>query len=80
MNFEKTDTAYSVVLHTQERMMGFDEEYLRSRYLKQNIIMAVLRKANVHSVVICRLIKKINNVNKSRSRGKIDSNFFAYEF
>ena len=27
-------------------------------YLKQNIIMAVLRKANTHSVVICRLIKK----------------------
>ena len=27
-------------------------------YLKQNIITAVLRKANAHSVVICRLIKK----------------------
>ena len=27
-------------------------------YIKQNIIMAVLRKANSHSVVICRLIKK----------------------
>ena len=27
-------------------------------YLKQNIITAVLRKANTHSVVICRLIKK----------------------
>ena len=26
-------------------------------YLKQNIIMAVLRKANAHSVVICRFIK-----------------------
>ena len=27
-------------------------------YLKQNIITAVLRKANAHSVAICRLIKK----------------------
>ena len=26
-------------------------------YLKQNIITAVLRIANAHSVVICRLIK-----------------------
>ena len=26
-------------------------------YLEQNIITAVLRKANAHSVVICRLIK-----------------------
>ena len=39
-------------------------------YLKQNIITAVLRKANAHSVVICRLIKKINNVNKNRSKRK----------
>ena len=27
-------------------------------YIKQNIITAVLRKANAHSVVICRLINK----------------------
>ena len=27
-------------------------------YIKQNIIIAVLRKANSHSVVICRLAKK----------------------
>ena len=27
-------------------------------YIKQNIIMAVLRKTNSHSVVICRLIKQ----------------------
>ena len=27
-------------------------------YIKQNIIMAVLRKTNSHSAVICRLIKK----------------------
>ena len=26
-------------------------------YIKQNIITAMLRKANAHSVVICRLIK-----------------------
>ena len=27
-------------------------------YIKENIIIAVLRKADSHSVVICRLIKK----------------------
>ena len=37
--------------------MGFDEEYLRSTS-NQNIITAVLSKANPHSVVICRLIKE----------------------
>ena len=50
LNFEKMDTASYT-----GKMIGFDEEYLRS---KQNIIAAVLRKANAHSVVICRLIKK----------------------
>ena len=38
LNFEKMDST------TQEKMMGFDEEYLRS---KQNIIAAVLRKAEI---------------------------------
>ena len=37
-------------------------------YLKQNVITTVLRKANAHSVVICRIDKKINNVNKNRSK------------
>ena len=27
-------------------------------YIEQNIVMAVLRKAHSHSVVICRLIRK----------------------
>ena len=45
-------------------------------YLKQNIITAVLRKANAHSVVICRLIKKsIMQIKIDRRRGKIDSGF-----
>ena len=39
-------------------------------YFKQNIITAVLRKANDHSVVICRLIKKFAIVNKNRSKRK----------
>ena len=40
-------------------------------YLKQNIITTVLRKANAHSVVICRLIKKKNqNENKNRFKRK----------
>ena len=46
-------------------------------YIKQNIITAMLRKANAHSVVICTFIKN-NNVNKKDPRGKTDSNF-AYE-
>ena len=30
LNFEKMDTAWSILRLTQEKMMGFDEEYLRS--------------------------------------------------
>ena len=48
-------------------------------YLKQNIITAVLRKANAHSVLIYRLTKKsIIEIKIVPRRGKIDSNF-AYE-
>ena len=47
-------------------------------YLKQNIITPVLRKANAHSVVIWRLIKKSIKQIKIDKRGKIDSNS-AYE-
>ena len=28
-----------------------------NEYIKQNIVMVVLRKANIHSVYICRLMK-----------------------
>ena len=28
-----------------------------NKYIKQNIVMVVLRKANIHSVYICRLMK-----------------------
>ena len=45
----------------QEKLMDFDkrEEYLKGiSYIKQNIIMAVLRKVHSHSVLICRLIRK----------------------
>ena len=46
----------------QEKMWDFDycEEYLRS--ISNKILLftvAVLRKASSHSVVICRLIKKL---------------------
>ena len=44
-----------------------------NEYIKQNIVMAVLRKANFHSVGICRLMK--NQSCKKRSRRKTDSNF-----
>ena len=37
--------------------------------------MAVLRRENAHSVVICRSIKKINNVNKKNPGRKADSDF-----
>ena len=39
----------------------------------------MLRKANVHSVAVCRLIKKSIMQIKIGPRGKINSNFFAYE-
>ena len=43
--------------------------WIFKEHIKQNIIMAVLRKANSHSVAICGLIKKINTV-KRRSKEK----------
>ena len=43
-------------------------------YIKQNIFMAVLRKANAYSVVICIFI----TINKKVPRVKIDSNI-TYE-
>ena len=49
-------------------------------YLKQNIITPVLRKAKAHSVVICRLLKKFNNVNKNRSKRKNWFKLLSYEF
>ena len=53
MNFEEMDT---------ESSTGKNDEFwllwgIFKVYVKQNIIMAVLRKANAHSVVSCRLIK-----------------------
>ena len=52
LNFEKMDAA-SDTCKNDEVWWGIFKEYL-----KQNIITAVLRKANAHSVAICRLIKK----------------------
>ena len=42
----------------EEPMMDFDyyDEYF-NKYIKQNIVMTMLRKANFHSVEICRLMK-----------------------
>ena len=64
LNFEKMDTA-SYMGKNDGVWWGIFKEYPN-----QNIFMAVLRKANALSVVICRLIKKINNVNKNRSKRK----------
>ena len=46
-----------------ERLAGKNDVFwllggIFKEYIKQNIIMAVLRKAHSHSVFICRLIKK----------------------
>ena len=43
----------------QKEIMNFDycEEYFKD-YIRQNIIMAVIRKPNAYSLVICKLIKK----------------------
>ena len=43
----------------QKEIMDFDycEEYFKD-YIRQNIIMAVIRKPNAYSLVICKLIKK----------------------
>ena len=58
LNFEKMDTVSCT--GKNDGVWGIFKEYL-----KQNIIMVVLRKANAHSAVICRLIKKINNVKRN---------------
>ena len=52
LNFEKMDTASCTGKNDGVWWRIFKE------YLKQNVITAVLRKANPHSVVICRLIKE----------------------
>ena len=43
-----------------------------NEYMKQNIIMAVLRKENFNSVDICRVMK---NQSSKKSKRKTDSNF-----
>ena len=55
VNFEKMDT---------ERSTGKNDGFwlqwgIFKEYIKQNIIMIVLREANSHSVVICWLIKTL---------------------
>ena len=53
LNFEKMDTAP----YTGKNDGFWLPWGICKEYIKQNIIKAVLRKANAHSVVICRLIK-----------------------
>ena len=54
MNFEKMDAAsYTGKNDGFWLLWGIFKDYI-----KQSIITAVLRKANAHSEVICRLIKK----------------------
>ena len=70
MNFEEIDT---------KRLTGKNDGFwllwgIFKKYIKQNIIMTVLRKANSYSVVMWRLIKKIDNV-KEDPRRKSDSRF-----
>ena len=70
VNFEEMDTEWST-----GKNYGFWVLWgIFKEYIKQNIIMAVLRKANSHSVAICRLIKKINDA-KEDPRRTTDTNF-----
>ena len=57
-NFEEMDTEWS----TGKNYGFWVLRAIFKEYIKQNIIMPVLRKANFHSVAICRWIKKINIV------------------
>ena len=54
VNFEQMDTEISTGKNDGFWLLW----EIFKEYIKQNIIMTVLRKANSHSVVICRLIKK----------------------
>ena len=47
-----------------------------NKYIKQNIIMAELRKANFYSIGSCKLIK--NQSCKNRSKRKTDSNIIFF--
>ena len=53
LNFEKMDSASYTGKNDGVWWGTFKE------HRKQNIFTAMLRKANAHSVVICRLIKKL---------------------
>ena len=53
LNFVKMDTAF----YTGKNDGFWFLWGIFKEYIKQNIIAAVLIKANVHSVVMCRVIK-----------------------
>ena len=56
VNLEYLDTEL-----VQQKKYGFWVLWgIFQEYIKQNIIMAVLRKESSHSVIICRLTKKLN--------------------
>ena len=58
MNCRQNVEERSIPSLQEETMMNFDyyDEYF-NKYIKQNIVMTMLRKANFHSVEICRLMK-----------------------
>ena len=71
VSFEEVDT---------ERPAGKNEIFwllwgIFKECILQNIIMAALRKTNSHSIVICRLIKKIKNVTRYKEKSWLS----AYE-
>ena len=72
VNFEETDTEWS----TGKNYGFWVLRGIFKEYIKQNIIMAVLRKANSHSVAICRLIKK----NQYRKRWSKEKNWLKLWF
>ena len=72
VNFEEMGTEWST-----GKNYGFWVLWgIFKEYIKQNIIMAVLRKANSHSVAICRLIKK----NQYRKRWSKEKNWLKLWF
>ena len=58
MNCRQNVEERSIPSLQEETMMDFDyyDEYF-NKYIKQNIVMTMLRKANFYSVEICRLMK-----------------------
>ena len=75
MNFEEIDTEPSTGKND-----GFWLLWVTFKeHIKQNTIMALLKKTNSHLVDICRLIKEINNIPRGRSKEKTWFKFLFFQ-